>query len=147
MPKAIHKLFSRKSWIKFKHKSRKINVKNFMLRSVVRTIPTIWNTFSYLFRFAETTLAKSWRWKLISKILNNKNEELFYFFAIAISFKIKNASTVQTKLPIICVNVSGTYFQSYTIKQSNLPLHSHLQGGFSKIVALQCLKNSQKIVR
>lgn len=60
-----------------------------MLPSVVRTIPTIWNTFSYLFRFAETTLAKSWRRKLISNILNNKNEELFYFFAIAISFKIK----------------------------------------------------------
>ena len=60
-----------------------------MLRSVVRTIPTIWNTFSYLFRFAETTLAKSWQRKLISNILNNKNGELFYFFAIAISFKIK----------------------------------------------------------
>ena len=40
-------------------------------------------------RFVEHTLAKSGWWKVISYILANTNEEIFSFFTIVISFKLK----------------------------------------------------------
>ena len=46
-------------------------------------------------RFVEHTLAKSWWWKLISYILPNKNKEIFSFFFIFISFRLKNINTVR----------------------------------------------------
>ena len=40
-------------------------------------------------RFVEHTLAKSWWWKLISHILDSKNEKIFCFLTVVILFKLE----------------------------------------------------------
>ena len=79
--------------LKFEQKARKINVKDFILFSVGRTIPITWNTFSFVQTncscFVKQGLAKRWRQELISCILADKNEEIFSLSTIAILFKLK----------------------------------------------------------
>ena len=82
-------------------------------------------------RFVECTLAKSWRWKLISYIKDSKKEEIFYFLTIVILFKLKTYEHNTDKTSYNLVQCSRKLFVKfyYKIKQpllSNLPKNSWL---------------------